>query len=313
MNISSATGRSPVAAAPTAMPMKPASLIGVSITRAAPKRPMSPRVAPMIPPQASSMPCAARPPPPATSSPITTTVGSRSIAWWRASLIAWTNVSVRSATALALRRARVVHVDVAHEVGGIGRRARLGVADRGGDGGGDLVVDAAEIARGEPPLGDDTALEEVERIALRAHALGLVLRAVGERVTDVVAEVAVGFALEERRPLAPARAQNRLAGGGVDREEVHAVDDGTRHAVARGAHGEVADARVVLDRRRLTVAVVLEHENHGQRKHGREVQALVEESLVGGAVAEEGHGDAAGAQHLGGERRADRERDAAAH
>ncbi len=98
MNMSSATGRSPVAAAPTAMPRKPASLIGTSITRSAPKRPISPRVAPMIPPHASSIPSAARPAPPATSSPITTTVGSRSMAWWSASLIAWTKVSVRLAT-----------------------------------------------------------------------------------------------------------------------------------------------------------------------------------------------------------------------
>ncbi len=76
MNISSATGRKPVVAAPTAMPTRPVSLIGVSITRPAPYLPMRPFVAPITPPQASSF----WPAPPAMSSPSTMTVGSAAIA-----------------------------------------------------------------------------------------------------------------------------------------------------------------------------------------------------------------------------------------
>ena len=86
-NISSATGRSPVAAAPTAAPMKLLSEIGVSSTRSRPNLDISPLVTPSGPPQASSSPGAPRPP--ATSSPMTMTRWSRSISWLRASLIAW--------------------------------------------------------------------------------------------------------------------------------------------------------------------------------------------------------------------------------
>ena len=87
MNMSSATGRRPVVAAPTAAPMKPLSVMGVSRTRSRPKMGMSPLVTPKGPPQASSSPGA--PSPPATSSPMMMTRASRSISWRSASLIAW--------------------------------------------------------------------------------------------------------------------------------------------------------------------------------------------------------------------------------
>ena len=87
MNISSAIGRSPVAAAPTAVPIRPISAIGVSRTRFMPNSPTSPRVVPSTPP-ISSVPSAERSPPPATSSPIRITFGSLRIAIAMASLIA---------------------------------------------------------------------------------------------------------------------------------------------------------------------------------------------------------------------------------
>ena len=86
-NISSATGRRPVAAAPAAAPMKALSVIGVSSTRSRPNSGIKPLVTPSTPPQASSSPGA--PIPPELSSPITMTVGSRRISWAKASLIAW--------------------------------------------------------------------------------------------------------------------------------------------------------------------------------------------------------------------------------
>ena len=76
MNISSATGRIPAVAAPTAAPMKADSEIGVSITRPG-NWWYSPLVTPSTPPQASMSP--GEPSPPALSSPITITVESRSI------------------------------------------------------------------------------------------------------------------------------------------------------------------------------------------------------------------------------------------
>jgi hypothetical protein len=92
-NISSATGRRPEQAAPTAAPMNADSLIGVSSTRPGYLW-YSPLVTPSTPPQASSSPPA--PCPPATSSPNSTTEGSRAISWSRASLIAFWNVIVRA-------------------------------------------------------------------------------------------------------------------------------------------------------------------------------------------------------------------------
>ncbi len=69
LNISSATGRSPVIAAPIAAPTMACSLIGVSRTRSAPNRPNRPSVSLNTPPAAP------------TSSPMRTTLGSRSISW----------------------------------------------------------------------------------------------------------------------------------------------------------------------------------------------------------------------------------------
>jgi hypothetical protein len=85
MNISSATGRSPLVAAPTAAPMKADSEIGVSSTRPG-NWWYRPLVTPSTPPQASSSP--GLPAPPALSSPMTTTEGSRAISCASASLIA---------------------------------------------------------------------------------------------------------------------------------------------------------------------------------------------------------------------------------
>ena len=67
LNISSATGRRPVIAAPIAAPTIACSLIGVSTTRRGPKRSNSPSVSLNTPPAAP------------TSSPRSTTFGSRSI------------------------------------------------------------------------------------------------------------------------------------------------------------------------------------------------------------------------------------------
>src|SRR4051794_25664717 len=68
-NISSATGRRPVIAAPIAAPTMACSLIGVSRTRSGPTRSITPSVSLNTPPAAP------------TSSPISTTDRSRSISW----------------------------------------------------------------------------------------------------------------------------------------------------------------------------------------------------------------------------------------
>jgi hypothetical protein len=67
MNCISHTGRIPMCAAPAAAPTNPVSLIGVSMTRSAPKRSSSPSVTLNAPPYFPM------------SSPRQKTVGSRSI------------------------------------------------------------------------------------------------------------------------------------------------------------------------------------------------------------------------------------------
>ena len=84
MNITSATGRSPVSAAPLAAPTIADSVIGVSITRRRPNSAAKPAVTPKVPPAASPSP-AVPPSPPTTSSPRMITVGSRRISWASAS------------------------------------------------------------------------------------------------------------------------------------------------------------------------------------------------------------------------------------
>ena len=75
-NMSSATGRRPLQAAPTAAPMNADSESGVSMTRS-PYLTERPLVTPRGPPHASSSP--GLPVPPEMSSPMTMTAGSRAI------------------------------------------------------------------------------------------------------------------------------------------------------------------------------------------------------------------------------------------
>src|SRR5687768_191535 len=82
-NMISTTGRIPVMAAPTPIPLMPASEIGESITRWVPNSPTSPDNT------LNGVPASA------TSSPMINTVGSRRISSDSASLIAWLNVISR--------------------------------------------------------------------------------------------------------------------------------------------------------------------------------------------------------------------------
>ena len=123
-------------------------------------------------------------------------------------------------------------------------------------------------------------------------ALGAVLGGVGAGV----AAVAVGQALDQRRPAAGARLLVGRRRRAVDRVGVLPVDEDRLQPVGGGAAGggmlhrdHVADGRV------FHVEVVLAHEHHGQLPHRGEVERLVEGADVGGAVAEEAHAHVLGA------------------
>ena len=114
---------------------------------------------------------------------------------------------------------------------------------------------------------------------------------------------------------APARARplDRAKRGVGDDGEIVAVDDLARHGIGAGARRRrcaTAVERAIDDRHR--VLVVLADEDDRQLPDRGEVERLVESALVVGAVAEKGDRDRALSPPLGAERRADRDRQAAA-
>src|SRR5262245_3649449 len=187
-NMMSTIGRMPVIAAPTPRPVNPASELGVSMMRSLPNSSTRPVSTLNVVPAS------------ATSSPMRTTLGSRRISSAIASLIASPNVSSRTAVAVSgidvlvhLARVRVRRVD-----GEVHRTVH--------------VLDQLFLNRVERrAIGDAIAHQPLamqrDRVTLRHPLLLLRLRTVvgASDVADVVAVVAIGDALDERRPLEIAR------------------------------------------------------------------------------------------------------------
>ncbi len=193
----------------------------------------------------------------------------------------------------------------------VGSGLDFGELDRGLD----RVVDAA-LERGDLVGSHDAALDRdalgaLDRILL-APAVDLFLLAVVQRVAGVVAVEAVGVADQVGRPLAAAGPLDQLVGGGVDGEQVHAVDGHARDAVARRASGRVAAGDAPVGARRHGVLVVLAHVHHRQLPDRGQVRRLVQDALLERAVAEEADRDRAGVLELRGQRRAGRQAHAAA-
>src|SRR5215213_3444200 len=306
-NISSATGRRPEQAAPTAAPMNADSLIGVSRIRSGYLE-YSPLVTPSTPPQASISPAA--PCPPTLSSPNTTTVGSRLISWSRASLIAFMYVIVRATGEAPFS---VLNVDVGEQVRGVGLERGLGVGDRVVDQPGHLLVHAAQLLGVDQARRSHLAGEQVQAVTGTAQLLDLARGPVGLLIALEVAVVAVDPALQQGGAAAAAGPGDRLAGRLVDREEVVAVDHHAGQAEAVGALDNVGPgAGVVLDAGGLGVAVVFHHVDARQVPDRGQVEALQEGALVGAAVTGERHPDLVGAADLGGQADAADHRRAAA-
>src|SRR6478672_934041 len=180
-------------AAPTPIPVIPASEIGESITRSGPNSSTRPRST------LNGVPASA------TSSPITKTEGSRRSSSRSASLMAWPNVSSRTPPVDSGARATLgvdMHPDLL--VGGERRGKREGHAVL--DGLADARLDLRELVLpGDALLAQPAAVAQ-DRIALVAPARLLLARAVVRPidVSDVVSVRAVGLADQERRALGPA-------------------------------------------------------------------------------------------------------------
>src|SRR5437773_422304 len=205
----STIGRSPVMAAPTPRPVKPASEMGVSMTRSRPNSCTSP------PSTLNAVPASA------TSSPSRTTRGSRRISSAMASLTASPNVSSRAAEAVS---AGSIHV--------LGRL--LGVRIRRIDGplhgaihvGSQLRVDRIERSLAGNTVLDQMAAEDGDGIALGHPVLLLLLRTVvvAADIADVMAPESIRVRQQERGAITAARARHQRRGGRIHRENVLSVD-----------------------------------------------------------------------------------------
>ena len=208
----STTGRRPVMAAPTPRPVIPASEIGESITRSTPKRSTRPEST------LNGVPASA------TSSPITKTVGSRSISSVIASLTASANVISRVGAAGAAVVASGKDMEI--HLRRIGVRRLEAEPDACGDLPVDVVPNRVQLGRIRMLLGAEPGPEPLDRVVALAPVLLLLGRAVvgAIDVADVVAEPAVGRAGEERRALAGAGARDGGKRGRPDGSDVLSVD-----------------------------------------------------------------------------------------
>src|SRR5436190_17603045 len=228
----SQTGRQPAMQSPTAVPRIPASASGVSTQRSCPYLSRRPAVARKTPP--------ARP----TSSPITITDESRPSSTWKASLIASTSVSSLTEDPPQLgevvrERRRRIDVRVLEQERRVGGRFRLGSRDPfthrlrrlGARRFGELVREHAEPSQVRVVAADALAL----LFLLDAFEVDVRPRVVGRRVW----RGPVRHGLDERWPLAGARALGRLARRFVHGAHVRPTDAHPGNAVADrlGAEG----------------------------------------------------------------------------
>src|SRR5580692_7784211 len=203
----STTGRSPVIAAPTPTPVKPASEIGVSITRLAPNSSTRPEST------LNGVPASA------TSSPRMQTRESRRISSARASRTAWAKVSSRTCVSIwginVLPRffgARVRCVD-----GEVDSRKHFGT---------DFFFDRLQGAGIREFLSNEPVAEDGNGIPLRLPLLLFFLGAVifAADITDVMAGIAVRVTQKKRRSLTATRAVDQSGRNVVDRANVLAID-----------------------------------------------------------------------------------------
>ena len=153
------------------------------------------------------------------------------------------------------------------------------------------------------------ANDGVEFAPLVEEAFGDVMGCVMGRV----AGHAESFALEHIGAFAGTRVVDGAAGGGVDGENVVAIDDFRGHVVGRAAVGNIGAGHLQAERGGVGVLIVVADEDDRELLDGGEIDAFVPVAAAGGAVAEviesdaitaaiaERHGDSGGDGNGGGE------------
>ncbi len=128
---------------------------------------------------------------------------------------------------------------------------------------------------------------------LFTHRIDFFAGAVFCRVRHGMAAIAIGLHFQDQRALAAAAMSQRLFGGFLDRDHVHAVDRNALDPVGETAGVQIRGLGRTLDRGAHAVLVVFDHVDHRQVPDRRHVEAFVDLALVDRAVAEIGHADAA--------------------
>src|SRR6185503_531400 len=293
-NMMSTTGRTPVIAAPTARPVNPASEIGVSMMRCVPNSSTSPFTT------LKGVPASA------TSSPSSTMRESRRISSASASRMASPNPISRTLVAVS-------GIDVLVDLS----RIRIGGIDRELDGrvhfSGDLGLDLVECGAIRYSLRNEPRGVQGNWISLRDPALLFLLRPVvfARNVSDVMAAVTVGVEQQEPRTFSAARAIHQLRRGRMNGAHVLAIHCFRIEAKRKGPRDDVA-RRHFREVRVLVVHVVLARVDDGQLPQRGEIHFFVQDTLAERAFAEEGDRDLPGPEIFRRERRAGRDRGAAA-
>src|SRR3989304_121154 len=262
-NMMSTTGCMPVMAAPSPMPVIPASEIGESITLSGPNSSTSPlRTLNGVPASA-------------TPSPMMKTRGSRRISSAKASLIACARVSSRTPTAWPTSGIDLlIHFALVRIWGSQGELH--GGSDLSPDIGLDLSQDClVRLTTIEQPGG-----HQLQGILPPPPGLLLFSAAVigPIDITHMMSEEAIGVTQEECRPLAAPGAGDETAGRSVDLANVLAVDSLREDAECLRPICQ-RPGRCLLIAGALVVQVVLADLAHGQAPEGSHVHDLVQQAL----------------------------------
>src|ERR1700678_3864567 len=289
-NMISTTGRSPVIAAPTATPVKPASEIGVSTTRAAPNSSTSPDKT------LNGVPASA------TSSPKIHTLASRRISSASASRTACANVSSRSGIHILID---LFHAGIRRGDGELYRRFHLRAHFRRNF----FQRGSVGITLSQQPV-----RVQRDRIALALPPLLFLFRAVilAIDVAHMMTAVTIGIALQKRRPPTGTRTLHQPRRDFKYRARVLSLATLAFNA-ERGGAAENGSRRGFRVMRVLVVEIVFADVNHRQLPQLRQVHHFVKRSLAQRTFAEKTYGHTIGSQMLRRECRAGGDSHAAAY
>src|SRR2546422_4792563 len=284
-NMMSTMGRMPVIAAPTAMPVKPASDIGVSRTRSVPNSSTKPvRTLNTVPASA-------------ISSPQMKTRESRRISSAIASRTASANVSSRVSGINVLVRlvwSRIGSSDrKLHRLLHFRLHFRLN------------PIEAIAIGK---ILGDHPIAQQFERVTLSLPHLLFLLRAIVLTidVADMVSHKPVSIAQQKRRAGAGTGPVDDRLRCLVNRAHVLSIHTDSMQTKSGSAHQHIACGcfRIVCV---FVVEVVFAHVDDGEFPKRRHVHHFVQQALSQRAVAEETHRNLTGLQTFCGKGRARRD------